>query len=77
MVRIGLDVNLAAIAGGANLREIVFKLIDRAEYNGCTADLVAAASASYPDNPGFKRFAAWYAAAERGQPVAVDSGATT
>lgn len=51
MVRIRLDENLASIAGGANLGDVVFNLITWAERTGHTEALIAGAAASNPHNP--------------------------
>ncbi len=60
MVRIGLDENLASIAGGANLQEVTFNLIQWAERNGRVDDLLAAARQANPSNPALSAFAAGY-----------------
>ena len=44
LVRIELDKNLDAIAGGSNLSEIIFNLIEWAERNDRTGDLIRAAA---------------------------------
>jgi V8-like Glu-specific endopeptidase len=50
MLRIGMDLNLDVVAGGGNLREIVFSLLTWAEENGRVAELVAAARLENPGN---------------------------
>lgn len=57
MVRFRLDKNLTAIALGNDLTEIVFKLIQTAEAEGWTAQLVAGARESNPGNPHLLTFA--------------------
>lgn len=51
MVRMELEQTLDAIAGGENLRVIVFKLLTWAESNGCVSDLIAGAIHQTPGNP--------------------------
>ena len=51
-----LDENLAAIAGGSNYTQKVFKLIQWAEAKGRLDDLVVALYEDTPDNPDLKRF---------------------
>ncbi len=67
MVRIRLDEDLAAVAGGGNLSEVVFNLILWAERTGRTEELVVGASASNPQNALLKAFAAQYLANVGGQ----------
>ncbi|GAA6618387.1 hypothetical protein NUACC26_041980 [Scytonema sp. NUACC26] len=50
MLSLELDRNLEAIAGGDNLREIVFKLIQTAEAQGWVEDLIRAARELNPGN---------------------------
>ncbi|WP_424103285.1 effector-associated domain EAD1-containing protein [Moorena producens] len=50
MVSFELDKNLNAIAGGANLKEVVFNLIQRAEAENWIKDLVSGARKSNPRN---------------------------
>ncbi|KYC34582.1 hypothetical protein WA1_51255 [Scytonema hofmannii PCC 7110] len=50
MLSLELNRNLEAIAGGDNLREIVFKLIQTAEAQGWVEDLIRAARESNPGN---------------------------
>ena len=50
LVRIKLDKNLNAIAGGSNLSEIIFNLIEWAERTGRTADLIQAAASEREGN---------------------------
>ncbi len=57
MVRFRLDRNLAAIALGDDLQEIVFKLIGTAEAEGWTDRLLLAARESNPGNPQLLAFA--------------------
>jgi len=51
MVRMHLDENLSAIAGGANLTDIVFNLVDWAERRGRSLDLIDAALAERGQSP--------------------------
>jgi hypothetical protein len=51
MVRIQLDARLDAIAGGENLRVLVFKLLTWAESNGRISDLIEGAYHQNPGNP--------------------------
>lgn len=51
-----LDENLAAIAGGRNLTQIVFKLIQWAVAKGRIDDLVIGVYRDVPDNPAVRRF---------------------
>ena len=51
MVRVQLDENLNAIAGGENLRVIIFNLVSWAESRGGVADLIQGACAEVPGNP--------------------------
>jgi hypothetical protein len=60
MVRIRLGEDIRAVAGGANLSDLVFSLITWAERTGRTSELIAGASASNPQNPELKLFAAQY-----------------
>ncbi|MFN8466060.1 MAG: effector-associated domain EAD1-containing protein [Caldilineaceae bacterium] len=70
MVRIRLDEDLAAVAGGANLSETVFNLILWAERTGRTEELVVGASASNPQNALLKTFTSQYLAGAGGQAAA-------
>jgi len=54
MVSIHLDENLAAIAGGSNLREVAFNLLQWAEARNKTAQLLAAARAANSGNPSLR-----------------------
>lgn len=57
MVEFELEENLEAIAGGDNLKDIVFKLLTRwAIPQGKTYRLILAAYESNPDNPELKEF---------------------
>jgi hypothetical protein len=67
MVRIRLDEDLAAVAGGGNLSEVVFNLILWAERTGRTEELVVGASASNPQNALLKTFTSQYLASGVGQ----------
>jgi hypothetical protein len=67
MVRIRLDEDLPAIAGGTNLREVVFNLILWAERTSRTEELVVGASASNPQNAQLKEFTAQYLGSGAGQ----------
>lgn len=57
MVNFGLDWQLDAIAGGQNLSDIAFALIQHAQAEGCTDKLLAAARSENPGNPALKAFA--------------------
>jgi len=57
MVRFRLDRNLSTIALGDDLTEIVFRLIQTAEAEGWTAQLIAGARDSNPGNPHLLAFA--------------------
>ena len=70
MVRIRLDEDLAAVAGGANLSEVVFNLILWAERTGRTEELVVGASAGNPQNALLKTFTSQYLASGGGQAAA-------
>ncbi len=54
-VREELDVSLAAIAGGDNLRVLVFHLVQWAESTGRVAELLAGAYNQNPGNPALKQ----------------------
>ena len=77
MVRIRLDEDLAAVAGGGNLSEVVFNLILWAERTGRTEELVVGASASNPQNALLKTFTTQYLASAGGQAGAAAAGAGT
>lgn len=51
MVRVRLGKNLYEFTLGDTLKEIVFKLVERAESDGWTAQLITAARESRPGNP--------------------------
>ena len=55
MVRLELDRNLAAIAGGENLRVVMFNLISWAEQQGRVDDLVRGAANQVPGNPAVQK----------------------
>lgn len=74
MVRIRLDEDLAAVAGGGNLSEVVFNLILWAERTGRTEELVVGASASNPQNALLKAFTTQYLASAGGQAGAAGAG---
>jgi hypothetical protein len=76
MVRIRLDEDLAAVAGGGNLSEVVFNLVLWAERTGRTEELVVGASASNPQNALLKTFTSQYLASAGGQPGTAGAGAT-
>ncbi|MGH2560770.1 MAG: effector-associated domain EAD1-containing protein, partial [Thermomicrobiales bacterium] len=63
MVRTGLDRSLDEIALGDNLRELVERLVNAAETEGWTAELVEAARESNPGNPMLFAFAQQFGAA--------------
>ncbi|MDJ0734757.1 MAG: effector-associated domain EAD1-containing protein [Nostocaceae cyanobacterium] len=65
MVRFRLDKNLAAIALGEDLQEIVFKLIGAAETERWTPQLISAARDSNPGNPDLLAFAQQFGLATR------------
>ena len=55
-----LDKNLDVIASGTNLREVVFKLIKKAEAQNWVKDLIDAAHKSNPGNLSLRAIAAFY-----------------
>lgn len=57
MVRFQLDESLAEIAGGSNLDEIVFRLMEWAEAQGRLPDLTEGARRHNPRNPQLRAFA--------------------
>src|SRR5690349_16846799 len=65
MTRTKLDERLAHIAGGSNLKEIVFNLIQWAESYGRMEDLVAYAIAANPGNYKLNTFLAQHDASLR------------
>jgi hypothetical protein len=76
MVRVRLDDDMAAVAGGGNLSEVVFNLILWAERTGRTEELVVGASTSNPQNALLKAFTTQYLASGGGQTgAAAGSGA--
>ena len=77
MVRIRLDEDLAAVAGGGNLSEVVFNLILWGERTGRTEELVVGASASNPQNALLKTFTSQYLVSGGGQPGTAAAGAGT
>lgn len=60
VVRIGLDEKLDTIAGGANLKELTFNLIQWAERTGRVDDLLAATLKENPSSPALRGFAEGY-----------------
>ena len=60
MVRIELEQELAAIAGGENQRVLVFNLVSWAERNGCVQELIAGAYEEMPGNRELRRLARWW-----------------
>ncbi|HAJ38786.1 MAG TPA: hypothetical protein DCL15_24225 [Chloroflexi bacterium] len=56
LVRVELDENLDAIAGGDTLRAVAFSLIEWAQRTGRTADLIAGARRGNPGNPALQAF---------------------
>ena len=58
MVKLELDENLAAIAGGSNLGAKVFALIDWAERTGRLSRLIQGALSANPDSPELNAFVA-------------------
>ena len=60
MVRIELEQDLAAIAGGENQRVLVFNLVSWAERNGCVQELIAGAYEEMPGNRELRRLARWW-----------------
>jgi Effector-associated domain 1/Trypsin-like peptidase domain len=57
MLRFGLNENLEVIAGGENLRDVVFNLVEWAEAQGKTEELVLAARNENPGNLALRAFA--------------------
>jgi formylglycine-generating enzyme required for sulfatase activity len=69
MVRIRLNVKLAAVAAGGNLRVLIFNLITWAERNGRVDELVAGAVNHTPGNPMLQEYVRrWPAAAAPAPP---------
>jgi len=58
MVRVHLNENLGAIAGGSNLSAVIFNLIDWAQRTGHLSDLIRGALAAAPKNPDLTAFVA-------------------
>jgi len=58
MVKIGLGENLAAIAGGSNLQDKVFNLLEWARMRGQLTELLQAAIDQRPDNIPLRQFIA-------------------
>lgn len=56
MVRVELNENLDAIAGGDTLRAVAFSLIEWAQRTGRTADLISGARRGNPGNPALQAF---------------------
>ncbi len=57
MVRHGLNENLATISDGANLREVIFGLLNWADAQGRMDQVLAAARAANPANPALQAMA--------------------
>jgi hypothetical protein len=57
LARFALDEDLPEIAGGRNLREVAFNLVEWAASHGRLADLVTGALADRPGNPELQVFA--------------------
>ena len=57
MVQLELNENLAAIAGGENLRVVVFKLVMWAESEGRTRDVIRGAQNQKGGNPEIQQLA--------------------
>ena len=75
MVRIELDETLEAIAGGENLRVLVFNLITWAERTGRVDDLIQGATRHNPGNPALQQLVqAWRSATPSG-PALAEPGA--
>jgi hypothetical protein len=56
VARFHLDVDLAEVAGGDNLRDVAFNLVEWATREGRTAALVDGALAENPGSPDLRRF---------------------
>jgi hypothetical protein len=56
MVRVELDTNLDAVAGGANLGTVIFNLIDWAQRTGRLPQLIQGALDGQPDNTDLQTF---------------------
>lgn len=69
MVRVELGENLDAIAGGGNLRAVVFSLIEWANRTGRTAELIDGARRGNPGNVALGAAAADLGVAPDAQPV--------
>ena len=69
MVRVELDENLDAIAGGGNLRAIIFSLIEWANHTGRTVELIAGARRGNPGAVALRNTAAALGVALDAPPV--------
>jgi hypothetical protein len=56
VARFRLDMDLAEVAGGDNLRDVAFNLVEWAAREGHMAELVAGAMAENPGSPDLRRF---------------------
>ncbi len=75
MVRLELDANLDAVAGGDNLSVVVFKLVMWAESGGRIATLIAGAESQQPGNLKVKRLVQDARAWDAAQPAVSPHGA--
>ena len=57
LLSFGLDVRLDEVAGAGNLKDTVFELVDWAEEQGKTGELLIAAQRDNPGNPKLRAFA--------------------
>jgi hypothetical protein len=74
MVRIELEEELAVIAGGENLRVVIFNLVTWAERNGCIDKLIAGAHNQMPGNPALQELVdQWHAQTLTGVPLPLTS----
>lgn len=64
LVRLKLDTNLSVIAGGNNLREVAFDLVQWADVNGKVDALLTGAGAQNPGNRKLRRLREQWAASQ-------------
>ncbi|MFO7633847.1 MAG: toll/interleukin-1 receptor domain-containing protein, partial [Caldilinea sp.] len=75
LARLELDTNLDAVAGGDNLRVVVFKLVTWAESGGRIQALVAGAQSQQPGNPDVRRLVQAARSWDALQPASTPPGA--
>jgi hypothetical protein len=69
MLKFRLDIRLDQIVGEDGLRDMIFELIEVAEMEGWTADLISAARESNPRNASLMAFSQQFGLAPAGLPV--------